>query len=126
MDRGKVLNPLNKTVLMLALLVISSAVVADSARLFALSAEVWARPRAGDTVITMEPVKAAVDYWSRLDGGVVKLSYPGEDSGELWASELRDWLISLGVPGDAIQLVPGLQTSAELRLIVGLPTDINF
>jgi hypothetical protein len=45
--------------------------------------------------------------------------YPGEDSGELWAAELRDWLISLGVPSDYIRLVAGTQAADEIRLLVG-------
>jgi hypothetical protein len=47
------------------------------------------------------------------------IRYPGEDSGEIWASELRDWFISLGVPSDYILLVPGSQDADELTLIVG-------
>jgi hypothetical protein len=45
--------------------------------------------------------------------------YPGEDSGELWAAELRDWLISLGVPSDYILMVAGTQAADEIRLLVG-------
>ncbi|MCP4390494.1 MAG: hypothetical protein GY802_19520, partial [Gammaproteobacteria bacterium] len=44
---------------------------------------------------------------------------PGEDSGELWAAELRDWLISLGVPSDYIQLMPGAQEADEITVVVG-------
>lgn len=47
------------------------------------------------------------------------IRYPGEDSGEIWASELRDWFISLGVPSDYILLVPGSQDADEITLIVG-------
>ena len=45
--------------------------------------------------------------------------HPGEDSGELWAAELRDWLISLGVPSDYIRLIPGTQEADEITLVVG-------
>jgi hypothetical protein len=99
---------------------------ADSVRIFALSADTWAQPRAGQTLPRMEPVRAAVEYWGQLDQGVIKLSYPGEDSGELWASELHDWLVSLGVPSALIELAPGLQTTAELRILVGYPEDVDL
>jgi hypothetical protein len=66
-----------------------------------------------------EALRAAVDYWDKLDNGLIVVRYPGEDSGELWAAELRDWLISLGVPSDYIRLVAGTQAADEIRLLVG-------
>ncbi len=104
----------------------SGPVYANSTRIFELPADTWARPRSGAALPQMEPVRLAVDYWSSLDRAVLKLSYPGEDSGELWAAELRDWLISLGIPAQAITLAPGLQTTAELRILVGLPEDVGL
>ena len=47
------------------------------------------------------------------------IRYPGEDTGELWAAELRDWLISLGVPSDCILLLSGTQAADEIKLEVG-------
>jgi hypothetical protein len=47
------------------------------------------------------------------------IRHPGEDSGELWAAELRDWLISLGMPSDYILLLPGTQAADEIKLMVG-------
>ena len=69
-------------------------------------------------------MRLAVNYWESLNGAAILLSHPGEDSGELWAAELRDWLISLGIPSDHIQLSPGLQSSAELRILVGDPLEL--
>jgi hypothetical protein len=109
-----------------ALLLLAAPVLADSARIFALSADSWARPRSGSTLPQMIPVRSAVEYWSSLDRAVIKLSYPGEDSGELWASELQDWLVTLGIPSDVIHLAPGLQTTAELRILVGYPEDVDL
>ena len=108
------------------LLSLSFPVNANSTRIFELSADTWARPRSGAALPQMEPVRLAVDYWSGLDSAVLKLSYPGEDSGELWAAELRDWLISLGIPSHAILLAPGLQTTAEIRILVGLPGEVGL
>ena len=110
--------------MVLCLLVVTS-VGANSLRIFSLNAEDWARPRAGEVIPEMESVRLAVNYWEGLGGGAMLLSYPGEDSGELWASELRDWLISLGIPSDHISLSPGLQSSTELRILVGLPAELQ-
>ena len=101
----------------LLLLVLSSSV--DAARIFVVSADDWARPRSGDVIVEFYALRAAVSYWDRLDDALIVVRYPGEDSGELWAAELRDWLISLGVPSDYIRLVAGTQAADEIRLLVG-------
>ena len=101
------------------LLIYAALAAANSSRIFILSADEWARPRSGEVIIEFEPVRAAIGYWDKVDNSIILLRYPGEDSGELWAAELRDWLISLGVPSDSIRLIPGTQAADEIRLIVG-------
>ena len=77
------------------------------------------RKRSGAVIAEFDALRAAVGYWDTLDNGLIVVRYPGEDSGELWAAELRDWLISLGVPSDYIRLVAGTQAADEIRLLVG-------
>ena len=92
---------------------------ANTSRIFVLSADDWARPRSGAVIAEFESLRGAVSYWDKLANAVIIVRYPGEDSGELWAAELRDWLISLGVPSDYILLVAGTQAEDEIRLLVG-------
>jgi hypothetical protein len=92
---------------------------ANTSRIFILSADEWAQPRSGAVIAEFEALRAAVSYWDKSDNAVIVVRYPGEDSGELWAAELRDWLISLGVPSDYIRLVAGTQAADEIRLLVG-------
>mgnify|MGYP006928229659 CR=1 FL=1 len=94
-------------------------VLANSVRIFTLSADEWARPRSGAVIPRMESIKLAMIYWESGANAAMLLNYPGEDSGELWASELKDWLISLGIPSDAILLSPGIQAKDEIRILVG-------
>jgi hypothetical protein len=101
------------------LLICVTLASANTARIFVLSADEWARPRSGEVIVEFDAVRAAVTYWGKSQNSMIMLRYPGEDSGELWAAELRDWLISLGVPSDSIRLVPGTQADDEIRLIVG-------
>ncbi len=96
-----------------------NALAASDARIFTLSADDWARPRSGAVIPQMAPVKLAIDYWDTSNNAMIRLSHPGEDSGEIWAAELRDWMISLGVPSDYIELSPGLQAQDEIRIVVG-------
>ena len=101
------------------LLAVSLNAASSSSRIFVLSADDWAQPRNGDVIVEFDAVRAAVNYRDKSGDAIIVLRYPGEDIGELWAAELRDWLISLGVPSDYIRLVPGTQAADEIRLVGG-------
>ena len=102
-----------------SLLLIAGGATANTIRMFTLSADEWARPRSGEVIPELASVRAAVSYWGRGVDAILVIRHPGEDSGELWAAELRDWLISLGVPSDYIRLIPGTQEADEITLVVG-------
>jgi hypothetical protein len=101
------------------LLCVAGHASANSVRIFTLSADEWARPRTGAVLPKLAAVRSAVSYWGKGTGKVMVIRYPGEDSGELWAAELRDWLISLGMPSDYILLLSGTQAADEIKMIVG-------
>jgi hypothetical protein len=111
--------------LLISLLITATSLWANSVRIFSLSADSWARPRAGQVIPDFEPVRMAIAYWETGTDAAILLSYPGEDSGELWASELKDWLISLGIPSDYILLSPGLQAKDEIHILVGTRQELN-
>ncbi|MCP3689297.1 MAG: hypothetical protein GY784_12875, partial [Gammaproteobacteria bacterium] len=98
---------------------------ANSLRIFTLNADEWARPRSGAVIAEFTALRSAVSYWEDGVDHSILVRYPGEDSGEIWASELRDWLISLGIPDDYIELAPGSQAADEIRLIVGKRKDFQ-
>ena len=112
--------------LLVGLICVSSLAEANSVRIFTLSADEWARPRSGAVIPEMSPVRSAVRYWDKGVDALVVIRYPGEDSGELWAAELRDWLISLGIPADYIKLVPGSQQADEIALVVGNRNELEL
>ena len=101
------------------LLLIAGHAAANSIRIFTLSADEWARPRTGTVIPQLAAVRSAVSYWGKGGDKAMIIRYPGEDTGELWAAELRDWLISLGVPSDYILLSSGTQAADEIKLEVG-------
>lgn len=106
-------------------LLLNSAWAANSVRIFSLSADLWARPRTGQIIPQFEPVRLAVAYWESGTDARILLSHPGEDSGEIWAAELKDWLVSLGVPSDVILLSSGLQAEDEIRILVGSRQELE-
>ncbi len=101
-------------------------VQANSLRIFDVSADEWSRPRNGAVIAEFGSIRAAVEYWEKAADHGILIRYPGEDSGEIWATELRDWLVSLGIPNDYIELVPGSQSADEIRLIVGKRSDFEL
>lgn len=110
---------INRTVLLVSLLLISLSSSANTLRIFTLSADEWGQPRSGDTVTQFSSVRSAISYWEKGVDSAILIRYPGEDSGEIWATELRDWIISLGIPSDYLMLVAGSQAADEIKLIVG-------
>jgi len=112
------LKLINK-LLVIFLLCVAGQASANSVRIFTLCADEWARPRSGAIIPQLAAVRSAVSYWGKGGDKVMAIHYPGEDSGELWAAELRDWLISLGLPSDYIRLVSGNQAADEIKIIVG-------
>ncbi|MCP4876933.1 MAG: hypothetical protein GY896_15860 [Gammaproteobacteria bacterium] len=118
MKMRKNFQPLISKLLLVGLLCLSTQASANSVRIFTLSADQWARPRIGAVIPEMAAVRSAVSYWGKGTRLMI-VRYPGEDSGELWAAELRDWLISLGVPSDYIRLLAGSQAADEINIVVG-------
>ncbi|HEX7046450.1 MAG TPA: hypothetical protein VF275_02595 [Gammaproteobacteria bacterium] len=110
---------ISKYLFLLVLLISCSARAAGS---WTLSASEWSRPRSGEAVLAMEPVAEAVRAWQAADAATgtsrLQLLYPGGEEGSLWAAELHDWLVALGVPPGAIEVVAGGDPGQlEIRLL---------
>jgi len=105
---------------------LSFQAMGNSLRIFTLSADEWARPRTGDVIPEFEAIRAAVDYWDKGINFALLIRYPGEDSGEIWASELHDWFITLGIPSDYILLASGSQDVDEITLVVGDRSELKL
>ena len=97
------------------LLAVPGLVVAES---WTLEADAWARPRSGEVVADMAPVREAVQAWLAEEDARLIVRYPGGESGQLWASELRGWLVALGLEPDRVELYPGAATEGTLELAV--------
>ena len=100
--------------------------IAAQAEEFILTQDEWARPRQGDTLVQMAPLRAAVQALNAAPGKRLLVHYPGGEEGGLWAHELRAWLIALGVSAQEIELVPGGADTLALRLqVVAAPRPLE-
>ena len=70
--------------------------------IFSITADQWSMPRSGAALIRLPPLRAAVQDWLAHPGARIAVVHAGSDTGNLWAGELADWLVALGVPGDHI------------------------
>lgn len=88
-----------------------------------LRASEWSRPRSATAVIAMAPIAEAVRAWHEAvargdDNARLQLLHASGEEGGLWAAELRDWLIALGVAPAAIELAPAGVPADRLELRV--------
>ena len=81
-----------------------------------VTAEEWARPRSGQSLVQMEPLIATMQTMEPASQLFIR--YPGGEEGALWASELKDWLVSLGVPSGRITIRPGQSSHENITLIL--------
>lgn len=99
---------------LLAVMLFTPAMADDS---WILVAAEWSRPRSGSALVEMQPVADAVRAWHAAgDSARLVLVHAGGEAGGLWAAELRDWLVALGLPPRAVQLAPGGQPAGRLEI----------
>jgi hypothetical protein len=104
----------------LAVFCLARAVVvwADGDR-FVITAEQWALPRSGGALLKLPPLRAALQDWTSHPGARLLIVHSGTDTETLWAGELSDWLVALGVPSDHIdKRVSGDQGEDGITLVV--------
>lgn len=78
----------------------------------------WSRPRHGASLVGFPALSATVRYWQKDVSQIILVRYPGGEAGMLWARELRDWLVSLGIPSSRINLQPGTPRADRVLLEV--------
>lgn len=98
---------LSTLVLSLSLAVASPVAGVHGVDEFVVPADEWARPRSGARVSALPALRAAVGAWLELPGTRLAIVHPGGESGALWGTEVRDWLIALGVAPSDVALRPG-------------------
>jgi hypothetical protein len=88
-------------------------------RVFNVGLEEWSRPRSGQFVVSLPAVRDAVAVWESHQTARIQIRYPVGESGNLWAQELSDWLVALGIEAGSIDIVTGSlpQDRVEIALL---------
>lgn len=101
-----------------------SAALATESK-YIITAEQWAVPRSAEVLLSMPALKKAIQHMQSFPGSRLLIRYPGGDEGALWHSELRSWLVSLGLSSGLIESTPGSEAN-QLELEVIPPVaDVN-
>jgi hypothetical protein len=86
-----------------------------------ITADDWARPRSGESLVQMpalkHTVRAYLDVGERRERQIV-IRYPRGEEGVLWAEELRGWLVALGIPSDHVVVSPASTRVDAIELAV--------
>jgi len=85
---------------------------------FQLSAAEWAQPKRAETVMQMPAIKNAINVLNSNSNSRLLIKYPGGEMGVLWASELKGWLISLGLESAIVKVSPGSSRAETIILRV--------
>jgi len=67
----------------------------------------WSVPRTAESILSMPALSRAMQDFQATTNARLLIHYPGGDRGNVWARELRSWLISLGVPSTDLEMIPG-------------------
>ena len=81
-----------------------------------LSAADWARPRSGTALVQQPALARAVQALEKSPRATVLIAHPRDEAGQLWAEELRAWLVALGISSAQIYLEPRPTLRDELVL----------
>lgn len=109
---------MKRSLLLVPLFVLPALASADTDR-FSIGADRWAQPRSGSELLNIAPFRAAARDWLAHPGAHIIIVHAGSDQGNLWASELSDWLVALGVPSDHIdKQASGDQGEDSITLLV--------
>ena len=109
------LGRMSRGLSLLIMLVSMTVCSAESVQI--ITAEDWARPRTGESLVRMPALKHTVrDYLDQKSnqkgsqndrrGQRISIRHPRGEEGVLWAEELRGWLIALGIPSADITVSP--------------------
>lgn len=85
---------------------------------FDIPADEWQQPRTGKRVRDLPAVQAAVGAMQGSGHARLWILHEAGEEGSLWGAELRDWLVSLGVPIEKISLKTAEFDGPALRLEV--------
>ncbi|HSP00345.1 MAG TPA: hypothetical protein VLN90_02665, partial [Thioalkalivibrio sp.] len=83
-----------------------------------LDADTWSRPRSAEALVQLAPLRETVAALQADSRRTLLIRSPEGEQGELWASELRDWMVALGIPSARIDIETDPALMEQLDLVI--------
>jgi hypothetical protein len=83
-----------------------------------LSAADWTAPRTGAALVQQPALVKLLRALEQEPDGVAVISHATSETGQLWAEELRGWLVALGVSSAQIRFDARTELTETLTLAV--------
>jgi hypothetical protein len=106
--------------LILLLLNVSPA----SAEPLALTSADWGRPRSGEALVQQPVLRSVLKVFEAEADSVIVIAHATSEAGQLWAEEIRAWLVALGVSSARIHLSARPELNDVLTLDVRKKADL--
>ena len=89
-----------------------------STKYFILSQQQWSIPKNVQSILNLSALRVVMPRLLEDEKQMLVIRYPGGEVGILWASELKGWLVSLGIASKRIELQNGSLKQDELQLFI--------
>ena len=83
---------------------------------FTISEQQWSIPKNSESILEITSLRNAVKLLADNPQKMLLIKYPGGEDGVLWASELKGWLIALGLSSKRIELLSGTSKVNQIEL----------
>jgi hypothetical protein len=93
----------------------SVEVLANQSETFSLTLEDWSLPHSGESLVEIRALREVMLNLYTYPQKTLVIAYPAGESGELWAEQLQQWLVSLGLSSERIRRVSELFSADVLR-----------
>jgi hypothetical protein len=103
------------------LLLTTPPVCAES---FVLTPDEWSRPRSGESIVQQPVLSALRQAFEREADSVIVIAHATGEAGQLWAEEVRAWLVALGISSARIRLNARPEMKAVLDMSVRNVADL--
>lgn len=90
----------------------------SSEKKFILTQQQWSIPKDAQSILNMQSIATVMKNFFQYKKRIIVIRHAGGEVGILWASELKAWLVSLGISSKRIELQTGNINSNELELFV--------
>jgi len=97
---------INVSLLCICILLVVTSAAQSNEKNIKISTSTWGHPKNAKEVLKIRPLASVMRKLINRPQAKLNILYHGDDKGTDWATNIRGWLISLGLKSDRIILSP--------------------